>query len=134
QSRSLTQIEVRAQCPQGAICTDNEAVKIRFHWVCPGSDDIASKYICKEAGFDINVSLNSTVSFTPEDASENPAISAPCPRGYLIGWVVDRNSNRPIKYDALSGQAVLRDSGEDAGKYQAIVIQAEPNLNTSAEM
>src|SRR5690348_7296614 len=60
ENKPLTDIEVRAQCPRGATCTESEPVKIRFHWVCPGSDDIASKYICKEAGFEISLMPNST--------------------------------------------------------------------------
>jgi hypothetical protein len=137
ENKPMTEIEVRAQCPRGAACTENEPVKIRFHWVCPGSDDIASKYICKEAGFEISLAPNSTVSFSPEDSSrvtENPAVSAPCPRGYLVGWVIDRSTSRPIKFDALSGQAILRDGEGRAEKYQAITIQAEPNLTSGADI
>jgi len=135
--KPLTEIEVRAHCPRGATCNESEPVKIRFRWVCPGSEDIASKYICKDAGFEISVAPNSRVSFSPEDAggpNENAAASAPCPRGYLIGWVIDRSTSRPLKFDALSGQAVLRDAEGRVEKYQAITIQAEPNLTSGAEI
>jgi hypothetical protein len=132
-----TEIEIRVQCPNGTTCADNEPVKIRFHWVCPGNDDIASKGICKEAGFDIIALLNSKVSFNPEDSStetKNPAISAPCPSGYLIGWVVDANTNRPIKFDALSGNAIIRETGGAIGRYKAITIQAEANLPSRTQI
>src|SRR5205085_4573564 len=112
QTMPQTEIEVRVQCPRGAVCSENESVKIRFHWVCPGSDDVASKFVCKEAGFEISTRVNSKVSFNPEDpglVAENPTASAPCPSGYLIGWVINSATNRPIKYDALSGEATLRD-------------------------
>jgi hypothetical protein len=134
QKRPMTEIEVRAQCPQGVTCPENETVKIRFHWVCPGSAD---KSVCKAASFDISIPLNGSVSFSPEDREtlgENPAGSAPCPSGYLIGWVINSTTNRPIKYDALGGEATLRDSAGKIEGYQGITIQAEPNLASRGEI
>ena len=135
-TKPLTEIEVGARCPTGAACPEDE-VKIRFHWVCPGSEDISSKYICKEAGFDIVLSLNGKAVFNPENptpAGKNLASSAPCPSGYLIGWVVNPVTERPIKYDGLTGSAVLRDSRGATEAYEAIAIQAEPNLAVRADM
>ena len=126
-----------ARCPRGATCADNEPVKIRFHWVCPGSEDITSKYICKEASFDFLLSVNGNASFNPEDSQlpgNNSASVAPCPSGYLIGWVVDPKTARPIKYDGLIGRAVLRDSRGATEGYEAIAIQADPNLATRADI
>ena len=60
-TKAQTEIEIRARCPSGAICPEDEPVKIKFHWVCPGSDDISSKYVCKESGFDITLSPNGKV-------------------------------------------------------------------------
>ena len=136
QKRPLTEIEVRAQCPRSATCPSSEPVKIRFHWVCPGSNDISTKFVCNASGFEISVPLDGKVSFNPEDPNlaENRAASAPCPRGYLIGWVVDATTNKPIKYDALSGGATLRESGGRVETYQAIVIRAESNLASGAEI
>jgi hypothetical protein len=133
----MTEIEIRAQCPEGASCMVNEAVKVRFHWVCPASNDIAAKYVCKAAGFEISIPLNSKVSFNPEDPGvlgENPAASAPCPSGYLIGWVINSATNRPIKYDALSGAATLRDSEGKIERYQGVAVRAEPNLASGGEI
>src|SRR5262245_482805 len=136
QKRPLTEIEVRAECPRNATCPNGEPVKVRFHWVCPGSNDIATKFVCKAAAFEISVPLNGKVSFNPEasNLAENAAVSAPCPSGYLIGWVIDATTNRPIKYDALSGGVTLRGSGGRVETYQAIVIRAEPNLASGAEI
>jgi hypothetical protein len=132
-----TEIEVRARCPNGAICPADEPVKVRFHWVCPGSEDIVAKYVCKESDFDVRLSANGKVSFNPEDPNllgNSVGSVAPCPRGYLIGWVISPATQRPIKYDGLSGSAILRDGRGGTESYQGFAIQADPNLATRAEI
>src|ERR1700757_2387730 len=77
-----TEIEVDAKCPNGATCSEEEPVTVRFHWVCPGGADAGAKYICKEADFDVTVPINGKVSFKPEDpelAAKNPGVGPPCP-------------------------------------------------------
>jgi hypothetical protein len=54
--------------------------------------------------------------------------AAPCPGGYLIGWVITPSSDTPTKFDGLIGDAVVRLSGTSQGSYNAIPIQADPNL------
>jgi len=135
--RPQTEIEVRAQCPEGVACPEGEPVKIRFHWVCPGSEDIASKFICKGTGFDLAFSVKRKTSFNPDNpkvAADDWASVAPCPNGYLIGWVISPTTDRPIKYDGLTGTAVLRDSKGAARSYDAIAIPAEPNLATRGDI
>jgi len=135
--KARTEIEIQARCPSNTTCPVDEPIKIRFHWVCPGSDDISSKYICKESGFDILLSPNGKVVFNPENpapARENPASSAPCPSGYLIGWVIDAATNQPIKYDGLTGGAVLRDGKGTTESYDAIAIPADPSLAVRANI
>jgi hypothetical protein len=135
--RARTEIEVQARCPEGTACSDDEPVKIRFHWVCPGSEDIAPQYVCTETGFDVTLSPNGKVLLNPEDAAlpgDHLASPAPCPRGYLIGWAISPTSRRPIKYDALTGNAVLRESSGGIASYEAIIIRADPNLATRAEI
>lgn len=136
-TRPQTEIEVRARCPNGATCPADEPVKIRFHWVCPGSEDIAPKYVCKESDFGIQLSVDANISFNPEDpglTGNNLGSIAPCPRGYLIGWVISPTTNRPIKYDALTGGALLRDGDGAIQSYDAVSIRADPNLATRAEI
>ena len=136
-TRPQTEIEVHARCPNGATCPADEPVKIKFHWVCPGSEDIAPKYVCKESDFDIQLSVDAKTSFNPEDPAlvgNNLGSIAPCPRGYLIGWVISPTTNRPIKYDALTGSALLRDGNGTIQSYDAFVIRADPNLATRAEI
>jgi len=132
-----TEIEVRARCPNGATCPAAEPVKVRFHWVCPGSEDIVSKYVCKESDFDVLLSANGKASLNPEDPNllgNSVGSVAPCPSGYLIGWVISPATQRPIKYDGLSGSAILRDGRGAIESYQAFAIQADPNLATRAEI
>ena len=128
-TKPRTEIEVRARCPNGATCPEDEPVKIRFHWVCPGSQDIAPKGVCQEVGFDVRLSVNAQVLLNPED----PRI-APCPSGYLIGWVISPTTNRPIKYDGLTGSALLRDDRVAVESYEAFTIQANRDLATRAEV
>ena len=68
--------------------------------------------------------------------------SAPCARGYLIGWVVNPNANnQPIKFDGLVGNAVIRGPEVTIGgvtestsvsAYNAIQIRADPALPATA--
>jgi hypothetical protein len=72
---------------------------------------------------------------TAEDAElpgDHLAPAPPCPRGYLIGWVIDPTTRRPIKYDVLTGDAILRAPGGVIASYEAITIRADPNLAIGA--
>jgi len=136
-TRPQTEIEVRVQCPNAATCTKDEPVKIRFHWVCPGNSDKASNYVCGETDFDMGLSVNGKSSFNPESPhpTENAAgAAAPCPTGYLIGWVINPDTERPIKYDGLTGSAIVRAGEGVIQSYEAFAIQADPNLANRAEI
>jgi hypothetical protein len=145
-----TEIEIGVVCPPGvapttSVCFEHQTIKIKFHWVCPGSDDVSTKYICPETDFFVFVSVNGKLAFAADGRPINtnsPRVpAAPCANGYLIAWVVD-NADRPIKWDGLIGDAVLRGpalaSGTDAGfstaveAYTAIPIQANPALANGA--
>src|SRR6266850_7940532 len=109
--RARTEIEVHARCPKGAVCPEDESVKIRFHWVCP-ADAADLTQTCKGVGFEIALPVDGKAVFNPEDPAltgKKLAVTAPCEAGYLIGWVISATTNRPIKYDGLVGNAVLRD-------------------------
>jgi hypothetical protein len=136
-TRAQTEIEVRSRCPSGAICPEDEPVRIRFHWVCPGNPNKASNYVCKAADFDVRLSVNGTGSLNPENPNlleNNVGPAAPCPSGYLIGWVISPLTERPIKYDGLTGSAILRDGRGATQSYEAFAIQGDPNLATRAEI
>jgi hypothetical protein len=143
-----TEIELGAVCPVGfgtapgvpGLCAEHQSVKVRFHWVCPGTQSVASKFVCQETDFDIVVSINGKLAFaadgTPLNANSPTVPAANCENGYLIAWVID-NFDRPIKFDGLIGDAVIRGpalaNGPSAGLstsvegYKAIAIQAAPS-------
>ena len=125
-----TEIEYTVQCPTALedTCPLHQTVLVRFHWVCPGSPSI-----CRETDFFIPSTVNEKVVLTPNGVPF-PGVTSPgagqiapraeCPRGYLIGWVVDPTTLQPIRFDGLIGDAVLRVSGTAVSAYNAIPIQA----------
>jgi hypothetical protein len=134
-----TEIEVGVVCPRFTTCVEHETVKVRFHWVCPAVENVNSN-ICKETDFDLFLSIDGKLAF-PADGTiafttNQPRVPAPpCARGYLIGWVVDMQ-DRPIKFDGLIGNAVIRNPEVDVNgatgstglsAYSAMQIQAAAN-------
>jgi hypothetical protein len=143
-----TEIEVGSICPVGALCAEHQTVKIHFHWVCPGVDDVNTKFVCPETDFEIFVSVNGKLAFSANGQpinSNSPRVpAAPCANGYLIGYAVD-NFDRPIKWDGLIGDAVLRGPSLPAGTiapgfstaveaYKAITIQAGDSAATQGSL
>ena len=131
-TKSSTEIEVRVSCPKDHTCSDGELVKIRFHWVCPGNQDFDSMLVCKVSKFDLVTPIDSRIVFNPNALaiSGNDAARVPpaqCTQGYLIGEVIDPANNQPVKFDGLTGNAVLRD-GDAVLEYPAIPIRADPVL------
>jgi hypothetical protein len=123
-----TEIEVTAVCPTGAVCIPHSNTSVRFHWVCPGN--LFGQLVCKATEFDVTFSLGEKVVFSPDGVAfpgiTTRSVPAPeCGRGYLIGWVVNA-AGRPIKFDGLIGDAVLRHA--EVSAYGAIPIQAHPGL------
>ena len=54
----ITELEVGVVCPKGVICSEHQAVKIRFHWVCGTTEAAAAtSFVCKETDFDINATV-----------------------------------------------------------------------------
>jgi hypothetical protein len=142
-----TEIEIGAVCPPafvagGGSCPEHQPIKIRFHWVCPGTEGMSSN-ICPEEDFDVNITVPGKLTFSanglPINTNSPPLVPAPpCARGYLIGWVISPTNDLPIKFDGLIGNAVIRNgnlvAGPNAGMstglsaYNAIPIQADPAL------
>jgi hypothetical protein len=142
-----TEIEVGAVCPPLNLfarnlvgCAEHQAVKIRFHWVCPGFEGHDSN-ICREEDFDVVMSINGKTVFAADGQpingnSPTTVFAPPCPRGYLIGWVIRTQDDAPIKFDALIGNAVIR--GPDlagvstaVSAYSAIPVQASAGNATN---
>jgi hypothetical protein len=133
-----SEFEISVVCPNGSVCPDGTDIDIRLHWVC---DDFAPQ--CQERDFNLATTVNGTLRFDPQ-GNCSPANSSnnffetcgaipppPCEDGYLIAWVVDE-TGAAIKYDALIGDAVLRDSSTQVTAYNAIPIQAGAKLATGA--
>lgn len=126
-----TEIEIGVQCPPGVTCPEHQAIKLRLHWVCPGPQQFDAKLICRETDFDVTATVWEKIVLVPDGSfagvSNHTVPGAPCPKGYLVAWVID-TSDRPIKFDGLVGDAVIRKSGTAEAAYGAIPIQADPAL------
>jgi hypothetical protein len=137
-----TEIEIGAVCPVVfAACAEHQSVKVRFHWVCPGIQSATTSNFCAETDFEVVLSVNGKLAFTADGTvinSNSPFVpSAPCARGYLIGWVINPANDLPVKFDALVGNAVIRGPEVTVGgivgstsvsAYNALGIQADPAL------
>jgi len=134
-----TEIELGAVCPVGVVCAEHLPIKVRFHWVCGGDDKIDNKFICPSTDFDVFLTVDGKAVFDPDNititGSQNHHVSFPpfnidgtlCTRGYLIGYVVDTR-DRPVRFDGLIGDGVIRNTATSASAYRAITIQADPAL------
>jgi hypothetical protein len=143
EARPATELEVGVICPKGVTCTEHTTVKLMFHWVCPADQTFNNKFICHETDFTLTATYFGKLVIGTDGSVNTAGVSGafanvagsvpvpPCPRGYLIGWVVD-TSDRPIKFDGLIGDAVLRESPATVSAYNAIPIQADPALATNA--
>jgi hypothetical protein len=137
-----TELEIGVICPKGVGCAEHQPVKIRFHWVCGATEaNLAGSFICQETDFDVTATVFEKIVLvadgTPQDGyatglPTKTVPAAPCPGGYLIGWVITPTSDTPIKFDGLIGDAVVRTSGTAQAGYNAIPIQADPSLANGA--
>jgi hypothetical protein len=129
-----TELEIAVLCPKGDICPEHQSVKIRAHWVCPGFQDPATKFVCRETDFDFLCTVWEKCVIVPDGffagVSTKTVPAAECPRGYLIAWVINPANDRPVKFDGLIGDAVLREVGTALAAYNGIPIQADPALAT----
>jgi hypothetical protein len=124
--------EIGITCPKRpdgspGVCAEGTKVKLRAHWVCPGSQEPAEKFICKETNFDLQSTVTGTIVINPANAGHvtQQVPIPPCEAGYLLVWVINP-SDQPIKYDALIGDAVLHEFDGAPAAYNAIPIQAFP--------
>ena len=147
----VTEIEVGVVCPKGVVCAEHQPVKIRFHWVCGTSEhNLAGSFICKETDFDVTATVFEKIVLDPQrrgrwrlwqglptktvPGANCPATGPANPGGYLIGWVINPANDRPIKFDGLIGDAVVRPNATAQASYNAIPIQADPALANAAQV
>jgi hypothetical protein len=123
--------EISVTCPSnnGGPCAEGSQVKMLARWICPGTQD--PSLICQDVDFELRTTVKGTIWFNPENAgSRTPSAIVPrppCQRGWLVVWVVspdDASNPRPIKFDGLLGNGVLRNARNAVGAYNAIPIQA----------
>jgi hypothetical protein len=134
----MSLIELGAVCPPDTPspgCADNSTQAVHLHWVCPGAAVGELPSVCPSTDFTVTITygnssagkitLNPSEVFGPAPSDYNgstAAALAPCPRGYLIGWAVDK-FDHPIVFNGLVGDAQLRSVGTDLQSYKAITIQ-----------
>jgi hypothetical protein len=155
----VSELEIGVVCPVGVVCPEHEPVKIRFHWVCGTTEaNLAGSFVCPEVDFDVTATVWEKIVLVPDGTAVGGYISAtaaggvgplptktvpaaPCPAGYLIGWVINPANDAPIKFDGLVGDAALRVGTAGAfpigsptalASYDAIPIQADPALANGA--
>jgi hypothetical protein len=139
-----TSFEISVVCPEGINKCHDDDVDIHAEWVCGSSSSIIGT--CQQRDFILNTTVGGTVRFepttgfckpnTPFDKDETAhacgfVIAPPCTEGYLIVWVVNE-SNQPIKFDGLLGDAVIRESSTAVTAYNAIPIQAATSIPSRA--
>jgi hypothetical protein len=114
-----TEIHIGVTCPTGVPCPELMPIKVHADWVCPGSENPSSSFVCKESDFVLFTTINGKITLTP-----NGPNLPPCQRGYLVVYVVNL-FDQPIKFDGLIGDAVVRGgAGTALSAYNAIPIQA----------
>ena len=132
-----TSFEISVTCPAGPTgCADTDVVRIKGLWVCEGLQEPQFKRICQATDFTLRTTVKGTIWFNPENASGEfspattsgsnfaPFVGRPnCPRGYLIVWVIDA-SGRPISYNGLIGNGLIRFGANDVSAYNALPIQS----------
>jgi hypothetical protein len=141
--------EVSVTCPSnGPACAEGAKVKLLARWVCPGSQNLSQKFVCRETDFELFTTVKGTLWFNPDNIgpsntttagvpqTRNVTVPTPsCQRGWLIVWVISPNDGSapfPIKFDGLVGDAVLRNANGSAGAYTAYPIQAVNGIAANA--
>jgi hypothetical protein len=146
ESLPRTEFNISVTCPLGATCPDGREVKLMARWICPASQDLSQKFVCRSTDFELRGTVKSTIVFGAHATSTTIPIptsltsvqrvpAPPCPEGFLVVWVIspgDGSSPSAIKFDALVGHAVVRVAGDSAGAYKAVPIQAVSGLATEA--
>src|ERR1700736_3860953 len=116
-----TAFEISVVCPpnQTEFTCGGNSVLLHAEWVCAGSATTS----CAESDFEFATTVDGTVRFNPSNLAPFTTHVAPppCNQGYLIVWAI-RSDHKPIKFDGLIGDAVLRESPGSATAYDAIPI------------
>ena len=124
----MTEIHIGVTCPVGFTCPEGEPIKLEAHWVCPGSENPNTSFVCKESDFVLFTTVNGKITVNPNGQSSVGNIPRPpCAHGYLIAWVINL-LDQPIKFDGLFGDAVVRNSSSALAAYDGVTVQAADTL------
>jgi hypothetical protein len=123
------------QVPGGHGCLDEQgtSIKLALDWVCPGTIQKGASSFCQSVDFELHTTLygkiqfdaNGNVTVAPDsgDVGQGVITEPSCPQGYLIARVVDF-AGRPISYNGLIGEVVLRERANSASALAGITFQS----------
>ncbi len=66
-----TEIHIGVTCPTGVTCPEGEVVKLDAHWVCPGSENPSTSFVCRESDFVLFTTVNGKITREPEQSVEH---------------------------------------------------------------
>ena len=119
-----TEIHIGITCPSGVTCPENEPIKLEANWVCPGSENPNTSFVCKGTDFVLFTTVNGKITLNPNGQSSVGNIPVPpCPEGYLLVFVVNI-FDQPIKFDGVIGDAVVLLSAGALSAYSGVAVQA----------
>ena len=119
-----TEIHITPVCPGGVSCTENQPVKVFARWVCGGSENPTTSFVCKSTNFVMKTTINGTITLDANGHSNVGSIPTPnCGRGYLMAYVVN-TGDLPIKFDGLIGDGLVRTFPTGEATYSGIAVQA----------
>jgi hypothetical protein len=124
QDLAQTEIHIGVTCPSGVTCPENEPIKLEANWVCPGSENPNTSFVCKGTDFVLFTTVNGKITLNPNGQSSVGNIPVPpCPEGYLLVFVVNI-FDQPISFDGVIGDAVVRLSAGALSAYSGVAVQA----------
>ncbi|HKY76571.1 MAG TPA: hypothetical protein VJS45_10535 [Acidimicrobiia bacterium] len=106
-------------------------VKLKLHWVCPATVQKGAAGFCYSQDFELHTTVHGKVEFDasgrvtvgPFDLNGGIIPVPECLEGFLIAYVVD-TVGRPIIFNGLIGEQVLRLRPGSASAYNGITFQA----------
>jgi hypothetical protein len=120
-----TELEIAVTCPYGANCAPDQKVYLHGMWIGPGF--AATQGVCPSTDFHTITSVNDKLVIRTDGSG---GIPKPQPNlGMLVIWVTDP-AGHPIKFDGLTGDGVIRETGTNVSEYSAIPVQGADGFRT----
>jgi hypothetical protein len=67
-----TEIHIGVTCPTGVTCPELLPVKLHADWVCPGSENPSSSFVCRESDFVLFTTINGKITLSPNGPNVPP--------------------------------------------------------------